>query len=67
MQYKNLAHFFNMISHFLIDESFVDVFFYAFFGAFFAPWQQQSPTWKEQQSGDENLVGCAIKIWWPVD
>ncbi|CAN5950854.1 unnamed protein product [Sphagnum jensenii] len=29
---------------------------------------RQSPTWKEQQrDGDENLVGCGIKIWWPLD
>lgn len=30
--------------------------------------KRQSPTWKEQQrDGDENLVGCGIKIWWPLD
>jgi sister-chromatid-cohesion protein PDS5 len=31
--------------------------------------QSGSPAWKNEndRGGDESLVGCGIKVWWPLD
>ena len=31
--------------------------------------QGVSPAWKSEgeRGGDESLVGCGIKVWWPLD